>query len=67
MRYRFYFFVCLVIMVDEVKTETPIETPETGLEEAMKTATGEVSDDILKLKEELATQYIEDLKAKKGK
>ncbi len=53
-------------MVEEVKTETPIEMPEANLEGAMNTVTGEVSADILKLKEELATQYIEDLKAKKN-
>ena len=47
-------------MVEETKTETPIETPETGLDNVLKTATGEVSADILKLKEEIAAKYVEE-------
>jgi len=53
--------------------ETPIETPidtttdtsETKLDNILQTATGEVSADILKLKEEIAAKYVAELKAKK--
>jgi len=53
-------------MVDKIKAETPIATPETGgLENIIKTATGEVSEDILALKKEIAKKYIEELKENK--